>query len=100
MCALGSLSIIGGFQDLIICVKMAWSEHLVGSDCGDKYAVEISYIFLFVFFQRRLKNLTLSKLGGGGGEQSHSVNRFILFEMTCIHAVGEELLLCLTDMLQ
>ena len=31
VCALRSLSIIGGIQNLIICVKMAWSEHL---DCG------------------------------------------------------------------
>ena len=30
-CALRSLSIMGGVQNLIICVKMAWSEHL---DCG------------------------------------------------------------------
>ena len=31
VCALRSLSIMGGIQNLIICVKMAWSEHL---DCG------------------------------------------------------------------
>ena len=28
VCALRSLSIMGGIQNLIICVKMAWSEHL------------------------------------------------------------------------
>ena len=28
VCALRSLSITGGIQNLIICVKMAWSEHL------------------------------------------------------------------------
>ena len=40
VCALRSLSIIG-IQNLIICVKMAWREHL---DCGVifvNYAVEI-----------------------------------------------------------
>ena len=31
VCALRSRSIMGGIQNLIICVKMAWSEHL---DCG------------------------------------------------------------------
>ena len=31
VCALRSLSIMGGIQNLIICVKMAWSEHL---GCG------------------------------------------------------------------
>ena len=31
VCVLRSLSIMGGIQNLIICVKMAWSEHL---DCG------------------------------------------------------------------
>ena len=31
VCALRSLSIMGGIQNLIICVKMAWSERL---DCG------------------------------------------------------------------
>ena len=31
VCALRSLSIMGGIQNLIICVKMAWSEYL---DCG------------------------------------------------------------------
>ena len=31
VCALRSLSIMGSIQNLIICVKMAWSEHL---DCG------------------------------------------------------------------
>ena len=31
VCALRSLSIMGRIQNLIICVKMAWSEHL---DCG------------------------------------------------------------------
>ena len=30
-CALRSPSIMGGIQNLIICVKMAWGEHL---DCG------------------------------------------------------------------
>ena len=31
VCALRSLRIMGRIQNLIICVKMAWSEHL---DCG------------------------------------------------------------------
>ena len=31
VCALRSLSIMGGIQNLIICLKLAWSEHL---DCG------------------------------------------------------------------
>ena len=31
VCALRSLSIMGGIQNLIICVKMTLSEHL---DCG------------------------------------------------------------------
>ena len=39
VCALGSLSIMGGIQNLIICVKMARSERLAGSDCGDEYSL-------------------------------------------------------------
>ena len=39
VCALVSLSIMGGIQYLIICVKMARSEHLAGSDCGDEYSL-------------------------------------------------------------
>ena len=32
MVSLGSLSIMDGVQNLIICVKMAWGEHLPRSD--------------------------------------------------------------------
>ena len=39
VCALGSQSIMGDIQNLIICVKMARSEHLAGSDCGDEYSL-------------------------------------------------------------
>ena len=39
VCALGSLIIMGGIKNLIICVKMARSEHLAGGDCGDKYSL-------------------------------------------------------------
>ena len=39
VCALVSLSIMGGTQYLIICVKLARSEHLAGSDCGDEYSI-------------------------------------------------------------
>ena len=39
VCALGSLSIMGGAQNRIICVKMARSEHHAGSDCGDEYSL-------------------------------------------------------------
>ena len=46
VCALGSLSFVGGIQNLIICVKMARSERLAESDYGDEFslneAVEIS----------------------------------------------------------
>ena len=38
-CALGSQSIMGDIQNLIICVKMGSSEHLAGSDCGDEYSL-------------------------------------------------------------
>ena len=37
-CALGSLSIMGGVQ-----VKIAGSEHLAGSDCGDKYSNTVKF---------------------------------------------------------
>ena len=33
------VSIMGAIQNLIVCVKMAWSEHLAGSDCGDEYSL-------------------------------------------------------------
>ena len=39
VCPLGSQSIMGDIQNLIICVKMARSEHLAGSDCGDEYSL-------------------------------------------------------------
>ena len=55
VCALRSLSIMGGIQNLIICVKMAWSEHL---DCGVNirvnYAVDI-YDFALNLFRKLLK---------------------------------------------
>ena len=35
----GGVSIMGAIQNLIVCVKMAWSEHLAGSDCGDEYSL-------------------------------------------------------------
>ena len=35
----GGVSIMGAIQNLIACVKMAWSEHLAGSDCGDEYSL-------------------------------------------------------------
>ena len=37
--ALGSLSIMGGAQNRIICVKMARSEHPAASDFGDEYSL-------------------------------------------------------------
>ena len=37
VCALGSLRLMGGTQNLIICDKMARGEHLAGSDCRDEY---------------------------------------------------------------
>ena len=39
VCALRSQRIMGGVQNLIICIKMAWSEHLTESDCGDEYSL-------------------------------------------------------------
>ena len=45
VCALQSLSIMGGIQNLIICVKIAWSEHL---------AVDI-YDFALNLFRKLLK---------------------------------------------
>ena len=38
VCAQGSLSIQEGVQNLIICVKTAWSEHL-WNDCGNEYSL-------------------------------------------------------------
>ena len=35
----GGVSIMGAIQNLIVCVKMAWSENLAGSDCGDEYSL-------------------------------------------------------------
>ena len=39
VCALRSLSIIGDAQNVMICVKMVWSKHLAGSECGDDYSL-------------------------------------------------------------
>ena len=39
VCALRSLSIMGGIQNLIICVKMARSADLTGSDYGEEYSL-------------------------------------------------------------
>ena len=36
VCALGSLRLMGGTQNLIICYKMVRGEHLAGSDCSPK----------------------------------------------------------------
>ena len=36
VCALGSLRLMGGTQNLIICDKMVRGEHLAGSDCSTK----------------------------------------------------------------
>ena len=59
--SLGSLSIIDDVQNLIIFVK---------------YAVEISYFPLF-----SSRDIFLSSVGK---KQSHSVNKCILFEITCM----------------
>lgn len=39
VCALGSLTIIGVAQNVMICVKMEWGKHLAGSACGDDYSL-------------------------------------------------------------
>ena len=57
VCALRSLSIMGDIQNLIICVKMAWSERL---DCGVNicnYAVDI---YNFTASNIRASNLPAS----------------------------------------
>ena len=92
MCALGSLSIIGGIQNLISCVKMARSEHLAGSDCARrgifvKYAVEISDLALF-YSRDVFKNKGYRIVGE---KQCHSVNKCILFEITCMRSVNRRI---------
>ena len=34
---------MGGIPSLVICVKMARSEHLAGSDCGEEYSLNTLY---------------------------------------------------------
>ena len=43
VCALGSLRLMGGTQNLIICDKMAKGEHLAGSDSRDEYLLNTLY---------------------------------------------------------
>ena len=75
VCALRSLRIMGDIQNLIICVKMAWSKHL---DCG----VNIRYLrcrnirFCFESLPEAFKKQSLSN--SQGNKQSHSVDKCIL----------------------
>ena len=79
VCALGSLSIMGGIKNLII----------IGGDCGDeywfvKYAVEMGDLPLF-------SSRNLCKNKGYriiGGKQCHFVNKRILFEITPMQSVN------------
>ena len=76
---------MGGIQSLIICVKMARSNYLAGSDWGD--AVEISDLPLF-------SSRDVCKKKGYriiGGKQCHSVNKCILFEITRMQSVNRRI---------
>ena len=64
VCALRSLSIMGGIQNLIICVKMAWREHL---DCG---VIFVNYAVEIYDFALNLSNSLQKK--------SHSVDKCIV----------------------
>ena len=91
MFALGSQSIMAGIQNLIIYVKMAKSEHLAGSDCGDEYslntAVEISDVPLFSS-RDVCKNKGYRIIGE---KECHSVNKCILFEITRMQSVNRRI---------
>ena len=50
MGALVLLSIMGFIQNLIICVRRVWSKHLAGSDCGDKYSLNMLYKSAICFY--------------------------------------------------
>ena len=74
MCTLQSLSIMGGIQNLIICVKTALSKHL---DCG----VNIRQLscrnirFCFESLPEAFEKLSLSN---SQGKKSHSVDKCIV----------------------
>ena len=73
---------MGGIQNLIICVKMAWSEHLAGSDCGDEYSLNTlqkSAICLYFLPETSVKTQA-TELSGK--------NSVILFEITRIESVN------------
>ena len=66
VCALRSLSIMGGIPNLTICVKMARSEHLVASDCGDEYSLNMlqkSAIYLYFLPETSVKTKAIELPG-------------------------------------
>ena len=77
VCALQSLSIMGSIQNLFICVKMAFREHLA---CGVKiHKLRCRNIrFCFDSLPETFQKQSLSE------KQSHSVDKCILFLITCI----------------
>ena len=88
VCTLGSLSTLGFVQNLIICViKMACrniSQEIHEIRCRNEQCA-------FVFFRRLGKKIKSIELLG---ENSLIPNKCILFEITRMQSVNEELLLC------
>ena len=57
---------MGDIQNLIICVKMARSEHLSGSDCGDEYSLNTlqkSAIYLYFLSEASVKTKAIELSG-------------------------------------
>ena len=68
---------MGAIQNLIVCVKMAWSEHLAGSDCGGEYSLNtLQKSAMCLYFLPETS------------EQRHLVNKCILFEITRMQSVN------------
>ena len=78
---------MGAIQNLIVCVKMAWSQHLAGSDCGDEYSLNTLQKSV-IYLRDVCKNKGYRIIGG---KQCHSVNKCNLFEITRMQSVNRRI---------
>ena len=84
-----------GIQNLIICVKMARSEHLTGSDCGDEYSLNTlqkSAIYLYFLPETSEKTKAIDFSGKSGVMPLISI---LIFVRNHWHAVGKSKNCCL-----
>ena len=83
MCALRSLSIMGGIQNLIICVKTALSKHL---DCGVNIR-QLRCRNIRFCFESLPEAFEKQSLSNSQEKKLMSVLWRVLFVITCMHPV-------------